>query len=321
MAVRLLAALLALLSGSVAFAAAGAALPRVMSTNLCADMLVLGLAEPAQIVSVSRKSQDPRRTAMYEQARRHPANDGSAEEVLALRPDLVLASRRWQARHQAALFERHGIGIVTVPYPTDWNGIFASTRHIAGRLGRAAAGEALVADVQARIAHLQASTHPARALYLRPNGGSAGAGTYVDAVFQAAGVRNHATESGRRGWGRVALEDVVADPPDVFVVSSMLNDTTYARSGFARHPQMRTLLAERPVVRMDGNDWGCSNWQLIEAAEDIAAQLARLSPPVPMSRSRASLSRAPLSPVGAGGAEEAASARQQITASPARVPQ
>ena len=319
MAVRLLAALLAMLPGTFAFAASSAALPRVMSTNLCADMLVLGLADPAQIVSVSRKSQDPRRTDMYEQARRHPVNDGSAEEVLALRPDVVLASRRWQARHQAALFERHGIEIVTVPYPTDWDGIFASTRQIAGRLGRSAAGEALVANVQARIAHLQASTHPACALYLRPNGGSAGAGTYVDAVLQAAGVRNHAAESGRRGWGRVALEEVITDPPDVFVVSSMLNDTAYARSGFARHPLMRTLLAERPVVRMDGNDWGCSNWQLIEAAEDIAAQLARLSPPAAMPFSRAPLRRAPLYPGRAG--VEGTSATQPITASPARIPQ
>lgn len=274
---RRVAAAALLLAALPAFAGgADGALPRVMSTNLCADVLALSLADPAQIVSVSRKSQDPRRSSLHERARHHAANDGSAEEVLARRPDVVLASRRWQARHQAALFARHGIEIITVPFPTDWDGIFASTRHIAARLGRTAAGEALVADVQARIARLQAAAQPVRALYLRPNGGSAGAGTHVDAVFQAAGVRNHAAESGRRGWGRIALEDVVADPPDVFVVSNMVNDSAYARSGFARHPLLRALLARRPVVHMDGNDWGCSNWQLVEAAEDIAAQLGRL---------------------------------------------
>lgn len=257
---------------------AGRPLPRVMSTNLCADVLVLSLADPSQIVSVSRKSQDARRTSLHALAQRFASNDGGAEEVIAQRPDIVLVSRRWQARHQASLFERHGIEVLTVPFPNTWEGIFSSTRHIAAQLGRAEAGDALVADVQARIARLQANPHHARALYLRPNGGSAGAGTYVDVVFQAAGVRNHAAEAGRSGWGRVALESLIADPPEVIVLSNMINDSAYARSSFSRHALMQTLLAERPLIRMAGNDWGCSNWQLIEAAEEIAAQLGRLRP-------------------------------------------
>lgn len=257
---------------------AGRPLPRVMSTNLCADVLVLSLADPSQIVSVSRKSQDARRTSLHALAQRFASNDGGAEEVIAQRPDIVLVSRRWQARHQASLFERHGIEVLTVPFPNTWEGIFSSTRHIAAQLGRAEAGDALVADVQARIARLQTNPHHARALYLRPNGGSAGAGTYVDVVFQAAGVRNHAAEAGRSGWGRVALESLITDPPEVIVLSNMINDSAYARSSFSRHALMQTLLAERPLIRMAGNDWGCSNWQLIEAAEEIAAQLGRLRP-------------------------------------------
>lgn len=256
---------------------ATAALPRVMSTNLCADALLLGLADPAQIVSVSRMSQNPQRSSQWALAQRFAANDGSAEEVIALRPDVVLASRRWQARHQARLFGEHGIRIVTVPSPRDWAEIYASTREIAGHIGRSAAAEALVAEVQARIDRLPRPAPAPRALYLRPNGGSAGAATHVDAVLSAAGLRNHAAESGHRGWGRIALENVVNNPPDVFVLSSMVNDRAHARSAYARHPLLRALLAERPVVRLAGNDWGCSNYQLVKAAEHIAAELDRLA--------------------------------------------
>ena len=257
-------------------ATGGAPLPRVMSTNLCADALLLSLADPAQIVSVSRKSQDAGRSSQAGLARRFPANDGSAEEVIAARPDVVLASRRWQARHQAALFERYGIRVVTVPFPTDWQGIYASTLKIGGEIGRGEAAQARVADVQARIARMQAASTRPSALYLRPNGGTAGANTYVDAVFQAAGVRNHASDSGRKGWGRVALEEVVANPPQLFITSNLVNDGAYARGGFARHPRMQALLADRPVICLENNDWGCSNWQLVEAAEEIAAGLRRL---------------------------------------------
>lgn len=276
-AAALSAALLLLLPAPARAASGAAALPRVMSTNLCADALVLGLADPAQIVSVSRKSQDPLRSSQAELAQRFPANDGSAEEVIALHPDVVLASRRWQARHQAGLFAAHRIRIVTVPTPRDWNEIFASTREIAAHIGRREAGEALVAATQARLAGLARPPQRTRALYLRPNGGSAGAGTHVDAVLDAAGLRNHAAESGHRGWGRIALENVVANPPDLFLLSSPVNDGALARSAYARHPLMRALLAQRPVVQLGGNDWGCSNYQLASAAERISAELVRLA--------------------------------------------
>ena len=253
-------------------AAAAGGLPRVMSTNLCADIVLLSLADPAQIVSVSMRSQDPARSSLAVRAAAFAPNSGSAEEVIAARPDIVLASRRWQARHQTALFERHGIVIVTVPFPDDWAGIFDSTRRVGARIGRAEAAEALIAEVQERLAVLDEGGG-ARALYLRPNGGTAGAKTHIHAVLEAAGLSNHAAGRGRTGWGRVSLEEVVADPPELIVSSQMVHDTAYARAGFGRHPQMRELAATRPLLALTHNDWGCSNWQLVEAAEELAVGL------------------------------------------------
>ena len=135
--------------------------------------------------------------------------------------------------------------------------------------------EALIAEVRERLATLDQGGG-ASALYLRPNGGTAGAQTHVHAVLEAAGLRNHAAAGGRRGWGRAALEEVVADPPEVIVSSRMVHDTAYARAGFSRHPQMRELAATRPLLAYTHNDWGCSNWQLVEAAEELAAGLRQV---------------------------------------------
>lgn len=264
------------LASTLPLLAAAAPLPRLMSTNICADVLALSLADPAQIVSLSRHSQDAQRFSMAAQARRFAANEATAEDVLYLQPDLVLASRRWNARHQQALFKRHGVRIVTVPFPTDWEGIDRSTLQMGLAMGREAAAQQLLADTQGRRAWLQARPRPFNALYLRPNGGSAGVGTHVDAVLAAAGLRNHATALGLKGWGRVDLERILHNPPDVFVTPSMVNDLAYARSGLSRHPQMKALLERVPVVALQQNDWGCSNWQLIEAAEAVAAQVDAL---------------------------------------------
>ena len=40
---------------------------------------------------------------------------------------------------------------------------------------------------------------------------------------------------------------------------------------------MKALLERVPVVALQQNDWGCSNWQLIEAAEAVAAQVDALA--------------------------------------------
>lgn len=254
-----------------------AALPRVVSTNQCADMLALRLAAPEQLLSVSSKSRDPQLSSMAGEAQRVPVNHASSEEIIALHPDLVLASRRWQSHNQAELLRQHGIEVVVVPYPTTWAQIFASTRLVAAKLGRVEEGEALLADVQARLDRLKQHPRPLRALYLRPNGGSAGRDTYVDTVFQAVGVINHQAALGRSGWGRFNLEDLVRQPPDVFVSADMPIDRGYAKSAFSRHPFLQQLTATRPVLQVEGNRWGCSDWQLIFSAERLAAQIDALT--------------------------------------------
>ncbi|MBN8921096.1 MAG: ABC transporter substrate-binding protein, partial [Rhizobiales bacterium] len=66
--------------------------PRVASINVCTDQLVLALAEPAQIVGLSPYSRDADRSYSADQARRYRRLSGEAEDVLILRPDIVLSS-------------------------------------------------------------------------------------------------------------------------------------------------------------------------------------------------------------------------------------
>ncbi|MGB0498119.1 MAG: ABC transporter substrate-binding protein, partial [Rubricella sp.] len=64
---------------------------RVVSINLCTDILVLQLADPGQIAALTFLATDPRSSILAEEAAGFPLIRGRAEEVFALDPDLVLA--------------------------------------------------------------------------------------------------------------------------------------------------------------------------------------------------------------------------------------
>ena len=82
-------ALLALLLA----APAAAAPQRIVSMNLCTDQMALLLAGPARIVSISFLGPDPAESPLAGLARGIPVNHGLAEEVIAVKPDVVFAGK------------------------------------------------------------------------------------------------------------------------------------------------------------------------------------------------------------------------------------
>src|ERR1043166_5227005 len=72
--------------------ASAAELPRIASINVCTDQLLLTLADPEQILGLSRYSRDRFQSWAAEDARRYRILSGGAEDVLVIRPDAVVAS-------------------------------------------------------------------------------------------------------------------------------------------------------------------------------------------------------------------------------------
>lgn len=259
------------------------ALPTVASTNLCADLLLLQIADPAQIISVSRASHNPQLSPLAVAAARYPANRGSVEEMLALKPNFALVYDGWQGRRHAELLSKQGIEVIALPYPRRWNDALTIARQLAERLGRSVVTESKIAAIAQRMAMLTAMPRQRlNLLYLRPNSGTAGANTYVDDVLQQLNLQNAAIQQGISGWGRVSLEQLVQTPPEVFLLGYFaLNQ---ANSGYGQHPLLQHLLTQVPHIQIAGNVWGCGGLELIDAAETIAAQLNQLFLPVSLSQ-------------------------------------
>ena len=66
---------------------------RIVSLNQCLDAILVELVPTERIAAISHYSRDPLRSPIAALAQRLPITYESAEEIVALRPDLVLASR------------------------------------------------------------------------------------------------------------------------------------------------------------------------------------------------------------------------------------
>jgi iron complex transport system substrate-binding protein len=212
----------------------GWAAERVVSLNLCTDQLLVLLA-PEKIAALSSLARDPSLSFVAKQAAQLPLVRPYAEAVLRLRPDLVLAAP-YGAQTTLALLEARGLPVFRIGLATSFADIRAQIRSVAAALGEAERGEALIAEMDRRLADLPGEDPsrrgpPRKALAWEARGYTAGPGTLADAVLRAAGLEN--ASDGRR----IGLEALLAHPPDLLVVAPP-----------AAYPSLATDLLRHPAT-------------------------------------------------------------------------
>ncbi len=257
-----------------ATSARGEGLPRVASTSVCADQYLLRLGAPEQIAALSADARDPALSYYAARARAFPLTHSTAEELITLKPDIVLAEA-YGLRDTARILTRQGIRVVTLPAPESIDGVAAALREIGTTIGRAEDGEDAAAEITARRALLRTGMNATRpeALYLLPTGSTAGGHTYMDDILRESGLRNYAAERGAEGWTRVNLETIVRDPPSLLILSFFDRSTRTAITGFAANPVFLRALAHTPRIDVPNAFWICAGPMILAASEFIAERL------------------------------------------------
>jgi len=221
---------------------------RVASLNLCTDELLLMLADPGQIVSVTHLAQQPAETRLWREARRYRRNDGSLVSVTGLRPDLVL-TMGGGARDRGRIARRLGIRVVDLPFPQSLPDIEQSIRTVSAELGRSSAGAALLE----RMRRLKAGRPAAAAdtIWLGGGGRTVAASGLAAQWMILAGFRQRAV----RG-DRVSLEQLLARPPAVLLRSDYRSGQYSGEQRWLSHPLARRARGARTIVT-DGRAWTC----------------------------------------------------------------
>jgi len=143
------------------------------------------------------------------------------EGVLALKPDLVLASEQAGPPDALKRLGDVGVRIVTVPDTPSVDSLKARIRNIAEALDVAPAGEALVTEITRDLKAVEAIPGTgARAILVMNRTGTlqgAGGGTAANEVMTMAGLANVLKD--QQGYKPLSAEAVSALAPDVIVVT------------------------------------------------------------------------------------------------------
>ena len=213
---------------------------RVVSLGPCLDAILVEVADRSQIAALSRYSRDPYGSSIAETAKTLPVTSGTAEEIIALSPDLVLTGI---GQTTTSALDRLSIRSEVFDVPETVAASLAQVRRIAALVGHPERGEALVERIEAALkaAEPAPGSPELKTLVFMPGGFASGPGTLMDEMMRRAGLRNAAALYGLTHSASVPLEAVVASPPDLLLAGQPLPGAPSRAERMLQHPALAHL--------------------------------------------------------------------------------
>jgi iron complex transport system substrate-binding protein len=243
---------------------------RIVSLNPCLDGILVQLVPHERIAAISHYSRDPLQSSIGALAEQLPITYETAEEIVALRPDLVLTSRHSAIATRNAL-RRVGIRHELFDVATSVAQSLAQIRRIAELVGHPAQGEALAARIENAIdaARLPRGARRLTAAVYETGGVTAGSDTVTDELMGIIGLDNLAARHDIRLHRHMPLELIVAAPPDLLLVGEIPAAKATQAARIVQHRALRKLPSARS--NFPARFMYCSGPTIIEEAAVLAA--------------------------------------------------
>jgi iron complex transport system substrate-binding protein len=251
--------------------------PRVASMNVCTDQLLLPLADPAQIVGLSRYSRDAWQSFAAADARRYPILSGGAEDILVLKPDIVVASL-FDKRSTRELLKAQGLHLAEFSVPRDLAEVKAQIREmgeIVGHPDRAAAEIARLDAAMARARQAVTDRHYS-VLPLSRRGWVSGRDSLVSSLLTETGLFNAASGLGVATGGFAPLEATVNARPDFLLVSEAGDRAEDDGRAFLLHPALERFYPPSKRIVIPERLTVCGGVMLADALDVLVSELKRV---------------------------------------------
>jgi iron complex transport system substrate-binding protein len=226
----------------------------IVSLNPCSDQLLLALVPPRRIAAISHYSHQAGATAVpLAVARRLRSTGGTAEEVIALAPDLVVATSYTPPTTRVA-FARAGLTTLYLDAPASVSESKAQVMELAKAVGAEVQGAAVNHRIDRAIAAARTPGPAVPALLYISGDLANGGGTLLDEMMQLTGFRNAAADYGLAMTGALPVETILAKPPAVILSPDGGGRTAQLRRRMLAHTAAgtREIAFPRELVNCGG---------------------------------------------------------------------
>jgi len=248
---------------------------RIMSLNLCTDLLLLQIAPKSRIASVTFMARDGARALFPGLEIAITVNHDLAEDIVKARPDLILDSTLG-APMTRAMARRAGARVVEVKNANSFDDIRQIVRQVGDEVGEPARAAALIQRMDATLATLAAHPPPRRLRVVAWSGGTAvpGKGSLTDAIITAAGAVNVAAQPGI-AESSFGVEELLVARPDALLFGGATLGQPSLLDDEGQHRVVRRLYAGRRIAYNDIAHT-CGLPQSADSARDLRRALDAL---------------------------------------------
>lgn len=249
----------------------------VASINLCADQLVLLLADDDQIRSLSNLSHEEAGSYYYQDARRYPVNEGHAEQILGLQPDVVIVGE-YSRQHTVAMLKEVGLTIHVLPIANNVEAVFQNILSVAEWVGHKERGVAIVALLRDKLGNIDPPVEPRpMAAVFDPNGYTSGRSSLRGQMMELAGFENAASVAGIDNYGKFSLESIIALSPDAIIESPYSPGTWSRAQAMSQHPALLDAGVDPHVIHIPSRKTVCGGPWTIDLIEQLQRERVKLS--------------------------------------------
>jgi iron complex transport system substrate-binding protein len=211
--------------------------------------ILAGLVDFDRLTAVYSFFADPEQSNVAELSADHKMIGFDPEEVVALEPEVIVASRFTNA-DTVALMKDVGIPVARTNLENSALGNVPNILLIGYMVGAEAEAIALSDEIEARmqfISDVLASSEKPRVLSVSKwtSAFAAGSGSTEGGIIEQAGGINAAADSGIEGHQQVSIESIAAINPDVIIVPQPLDGAEV----FIAELKSSVVLAEIPAVK------------------------------------------------------------------------
>ena len=241
-----------------------AAPQKIVSLNLCTDQLLMLLADPNQIASLSKIVGDPNVTFLAEKSAAFKKNRGDAEEIFINSPDLVVAGV-YTEKATVQILQSLGVRVEIFPIEQNFDDIVKNIKKMGLLIGHSDRAKRMIDDFNFRLEELRSGiTERPRAAIYSANGYTTGTETLSGQILKTAGFRNITEEVGMSFGGTLPLETLIMLKPDLVI-------TGKAYPGHSRSEEILTHPVLRPFKTITQTDakWICGTPAVLDAVEEL----------------------------------------------------